>query len=228
MKTAIKCFVVVLALATGAFADTISQNFDNISSLPGAGWALVNNSAPIGATGWFQGNPGVFGAQSGSPDSYIAANFLNASAAGGNISNWLLTPEFSLAGGGLLTFYTRTEPGAPFADRLQVWLSTNGASTDVGSSDSSVGDFSVLLMTINPALAVGGYPEDWTAFTIVLPDTAGSGRVGFRYYVTDTTNNGDYIGIDSVEVTPVPEPSTLLLSSTAIGLLWRRLKKRVS
>ncbi len=52
-------------------------DFENISSLPTEGWVSINDSTVVGGTGWFQGNAGVFSAQSGTPTSYIAANFYN-------------------------------------------------------------------------------------------------------------------------------------------------------
>ena len=39
-----------------------------------------------------------------------------------------------------------------FADRLELRLSTNGASTNVGTTTTSVGDFTTLLLTVNPLL----------------------------------------------------------------------------
>jgi hypothetical protein len=51
-----------------ASADSF-RGFDNISTLAGSGWTLVNNSSPAGLTGWFQGNSGVFNSQAGAPDS---------------------------------------------------------------------------------------------------------------------------------------------------------------
>ena len=54
-------------------------------------------------------------------------------------------------------------------------------------------------------------------------------RFAFNYVVTDTSVNGDYIGIDSLIVTDsAPEPSTLafVLSGLALlGLRWRRASR---
>lgn len=217
----------LLLSATSVFADALNEGFDNIATLPGNGWVLVNNSAPLGTTGWFQGNTGVFSSQAGAPDSYIAANFNNAGF-GGNISNWLITPELTLTNGSVLTFFTRTEPNPLAADSLEVRLSTNGVSTDVGSTDTSVGDFTTLLLTINPLLDVNGYPSDWSQFNVTISGlgSATDGRLAFRYVVPDTSLNGDYIGIDSVVVT-TPEPTTLLfLLFGAVALGSRKLFRR--
>lgn len=220
-------FAFLLLILPLALSAGIVEGFDNIGTLAGNGWVMTNNSSPAGTTGWFQGNPAVFDAYSGAPDSYIAANFNNASF-GGNISNWLMTPVFDLNNPNVITFWTRTEAGSVFPDSLEVRLSTNGASSNVGASSTSVGDFTNLLLSINPALSVGGYPEGWTRYELVLAamGTGTSGRVGFRYLVPDTSVNGDYIGIDSFTQTPVPEPMTLVtLGSGILAIAARRFRR---
>jgi len=199
---------VLVLFASPACADVIVENFNNVAALGGAGWVMTNNSSPIGSTGWFQGNPAVFTSQQGAPNAYIAANFLNA-AAGGNISNWLLTPLISLTNGDTISFYTRS--AGIFADRLEVRFSTSGASTDVGATDASVGVFTNLLLTVNPTLNPNGYPTAWTQFSLAVSGLGGpvTGRYAFRYFVPDTNLNANYIGIDTVQITAVPEPAML-------------------
>jgi hypothetical protein len=213
-------FVLLAASSLHAGVLPLSEGFDNISTLAGSGWVMVNNSSPLGSTGWFQGNTGVFTAQAGAPDSYIAANFNNAdSLLGGSIDNWLMTPAFSVQSNWLeFDFFTRTVPGSVYPDRLEVWLSTNGAS-------SNVSDFSPLL-TVNPTLSVGGYPEDWAYYSVTISGASvpANGRFAFRYDVPDNINDANYIGIDSVLLSDVPEPATLGLIVFGLGaaLLRRR------
>ena len=191
--------------ATPAFA----EGFEDIRTLPAKGWFLQNNSTPPGLTGWFQGNPTVFPAQAGPANSYIAANF-NNTIGDNTISNWLLTPVIEFRTGDRITFYTRTESNAQFPDRLQIRLSTNGASTNVGTGATGVGDFTRLLLDINPNYVAGrsgGYPVVWTQFTIIISRLSGatSGRLAFRYFVENGGLNGDnsqYIGIDTFAYTP--------------------------
>src|SRR5690606_11400026 len=133
---------------------------------------------------------------------YIAADFENADLIG-TISNWLISPAVTLRNGDTLTFWTRSI-GSAFPDRLEVRMSTAGTSIDVGDSATRVGDFTTLLPSINPNLEVGGYPDEWTRFEVTVEglDAPTTGRIAFRYFVTDSGffgSNGDYIGIDTVE-----------------------------
>lgn len=181
--------------------DIIDEEFVDISTLPGDGWVLVNNSEPLGTTSWFQGNSGVFPANNGLPSEYLGGNY-NACGVGGPevISLWLLSPEVDLSSVGLFSFYTRTVTASSYPDRLQVRLSTAGASSDVGGTSSSVGDFSTLIEDINPSYALGGYPETWTEYAYNAPGWSGSGRLALRYFVESAGPvgiNSNYIGIDS-------------------------------
>lgn len=235
----------ILAAPMIARAQTLMENFDDITTLAGKGFLFVNNSFPAanGTDGdWFQGNPSTFVSQSGASDSYIGVNYQSTGGtdeSGDTISNWMLTPTVSLADGGTVSFYTRTSDGF-FPDRLQVYLSLNGSSSNVGSTATSTGDFSSLLLTVNSDLLQSGpssYPTDWTKYSIALtglPAGVSTGRIGFRYYVTDSGSggtNGDYIGIDTLAITgtptTAPEPNALdLLSFVGVGSLAAGRKRR--
>ena len=133
------------------------------------------------------------------------------------ISNWLLTPTMTLQNGSTLIFYTRTMDVPQFPDRLQVRMSTNGASTDVGTAAFDVGDFTTLLLDINPNQTTTGYPNVWTKFTVTVTGLGSPtmGRLALRYFVVNGgffRPNADYIGIDTVTLsctlpTPTPTPS---------------------
>src|SRR5205085_3362494 len=179
----------------------LSEGFDDITTLTGAGWVQTNHSTVVGSTSWFQGNSAVFPAQSGAPTSYIGANFNNTTGTN-TISNWLLTPPVTLQNGRTMTFYTRTVDAPMFPDRLQVRMSTNGASSNVGTTATDVGDFTTLLLDINPTYTTTGYPNVWTQFTVTVTGvpTATLGRLALRYFVENggpTGANSDYIGIDT-------------------------------
>src|SRR5262249_48389554 len=146
----------------------LDEVFDDIVALSSRGWVTQNNSQPgPGTTGWFQGSTAAFSSQSGAPDSYIAADYDNGTGTS-TLSNWLLTPRLALWNGSQLTFWTRTVDSPAYADRLQVRMSTNGGSVDVGSTATSVGDFTTLLLDINPTYTLTGYPNGWTQFTVTV------------------------------------------------------------
>ncbi len=219
-------------LACQAQAQAFTENFDDIDTLAGNGWLLQNNSSPVGSLGWFQGTatsatptPGPFNSYNGTDNAYIAANY-NSTGSTGTISNWLITPNRTLRNGDVLTFYTRkpTISGGmtDYPDRLEVRLSTNGASTNVGSNATTVGDFTTLLLSVNPALVANVYPQVWTRYTVTISGLPAptSGRTAFRYFVTGAGSlgsNSDYIGIDNVVYTPYLCPALTLTGTTGAG-----------
>lgn len=197
----------------------LSEGFDDITTLAASGWVLTNNSAPPG-TPWFQGNPAIFPAASGASNSYIAANWTSAQP-GGNVSNWLITPQLALDNGETLNFALRLL-GEGFLDTVDVYLSTNGASANVGSTDTSLGDFGVLLQSFSSSVDTGWAMQSITLSGLGAPT---SGRFAFRYVARTNDTAGDYVGIDSVSVSAraVPEPGTLALATLGLGALaWRR------
>jgi hypothetical protein len=211
-KRMMQC-VVIWAMAAAVHADPLLVEDFNDPILEG--WAVTNLSTPGGTTGWFLGNAGVFEAQAGSPDSYAAANFEGAPL-GGTIDNWLITPVLDFSAGNLqLSFYTRS--AGAFPDRLEIWASTAGSSTNTA-------DFT-LLLAINEGFG-NAYPTDWTQYEAVFTGAA-AGRFAFRYYVADTAIQGDYIGIDTIRVAQVPEPATLALMALGLMLLTVIRRQRI-
>ncbi|NRR29267.1 PEP-CTERM sorting domain-containing protein [Oxalobacteraceae bacterium] len=214
-----------LACST-ASAASWNENFDG--GVP-ADWTQVNNSDPLGTTSWFQGNPTVFNAFEGAANSYAAANF-NSGDDVAAISTWLITPTHSYNNGDVLTFYTRTTDTSFWPDRLEVRFSTVGG-TDVGHSADSVGTFQKQLLSINPNQDLFGYPEGWTKFTATIGGLSGptNGALAFRYFVDDggpAGDNSNFIGIDSVSVSAVPEPSTYLMMGLGLGALGLLRKRK--
>lgn len=216
-------FFLGMALAVTASANII-EGFDDITTLPAAGWVEINRSEPLGVLGYFQGNATVFPAQAGPSDSYLAANY-NSTGDLGTISNWMILPEVTLRDGDTLSFWTRTATDSGYPDRLQVRMSLSGSSTDVGASATSVGVFTNLLLDIDPNYLIGVYPETWTEYTLTVSGIGAptQGRLAFRYFVENAGAlglNSNYIGIDTLAYTQVPEPASLALA--ALGLLGLR------
>jgi hypothetical protein len=220
MKTLL-CVACLCLLSFGStFSQAINEGFSNVAGLTAAGWNQQNLSTPIGSNpNWVQGDPVnmPFSANSLPANSFISANY-NSVAGAATISNWLITPMLNLNNGDVITFYTRGT-GSVYADNLQVRLSTNGSSTNVGASNISVGDFSNLLLEINPTLNAALYPAIWTQYTITISGLASptTGRIAFRYYVPNggpTGTNSDLIGMDDFVYTPVP-PCNLTATASA-------------
>jgi len=184
---------------------TFSEGFADVSTLAARGWVQTNNSQPVGGTAWFQGDTAQFASQSGDGTAYIAANF-NSAGGGANatISNWLILPEMEFRNGDEFAFWTRSI-GSAWPDRLELRISTSGDSVDVGDSAESTGNFDTPLVVINEGLDIGGYPAEWTRHSLFIEGlaegVATSGRLAFRYYVTEggyEGGNSDYIGLDTV------------------------------
>ena len=223
---------------TQGYESVCTDSFSNCPSLTGAGWVLnttTNLSNAPGMTGWFQGlafDPPFFGAQSGVSNSYIAANFLNAGDNPGamdTISNWMFAPPRVFHNGDTISFWTRTRSFTSNPDRLQLRVSFAGTGTSVGSSATDVGTYTTLAHDINPSYLLGGpgsYPTSWTqyVYTITGLMNPAMGRFAFRYFVENAGGgpNGNFIGIDSVQYTQVPEPSVLALFVLPALLIRRR------
>ena len=223
LKTAALCGLLAFGFNQKSLAQSFSESFNDITLLAGNGWVMTNASVAVGSTSWFQGNPvsagGPFDAFNGATNAYIGANYNNTGSTG-TISNWLMTPNRTFRNGDVITFYTRKPSPDTYADRLEVRLSTNGASTNVGTG-SGTGDYTTLLMSVNPSLVLGVYPTTWTMYTITISGLPAptSGRIGFRYFVTGaglSGTNSDYIGIDQVDYTPYVCPAFTMTAGGAL------------
>lgn len=191
-----------------------SEGFDTFSNLATNGWTQTNQSSPLGTSTWAQGGGTAFsgGGQSGGTTSFTLCNF-NSTTGTGTISNWLITPVISVQNGDVFSFYTRkggTGTGTIYADRLEFRLSTNGASSATPSGATSVGDFSIVGVSVNPNLTTStdpttGYPIVWTLYSYTISGfaTATDVKAAFRYYVTNGGPDGthsDIIGVDTYSV----------------------------
>lgn len=227
-----------LTCGGGANAASLTEGFDDVSLLfSPSGWKQKNNSTSIGdQPDWLQGGEGTFPflAHEGlEVTSYISVDYQSTANKAGvdTISNWLITPKQSFNNGDVLEFYTRTVSDNPYADRLQVRFGT-GAAPSPGVGAFSVGDFTTVLVDINPAYAIDFYPETWTKYTATITGLSGArdGAIAFRYFVEDGGSGGDnsnFIGIDTVSiiaapVLAVPEPAAYLMMALGLGVIGLR------
>ena len=198
----------MLAFAVSAYADAsplISEGFDYlnpVSSLTNNGWLLINQSTPIGSTGWTQGDASIFAAQTSGAvagdAAYMSANY-NSGVTDGSISNWLITPTFSTELAGTVSFWAKASIQDPYFDKIRVGFSD-------GSTDTL--DFS-----LSKAITVTG---DWVQYSFSYA-SGGVGSFGrFAIDYTGWANNANYVGIDTLTVTPVPEPSTWAMFSVGL------------
>lgn len=215
------------------------EEFDNVGNLVDKGWIFLNNSTPIGNSGWRQGRyeantmsqykflgpvPFVgYPAKSAnqSPNDFVSAD---ATVVGGDghINAWLISPVVPIKNGDQLVFWTRAVDDSYYPvytkDRMQV--RANFASGTVSIADTGVGNFSNLLLDINPnyiyndasgnSPTIPGYPRQWTKYTVTFSDIPGgstnAARFGFRYVGKDAglqggsggNNYPTVVGIDSL------------------------------
>lgn len=183
-------------------------------------WYAHNASTPVGTTGWFSNNS-VFAPNSGSGQ--LNANYNNV-AGNNTINNFMMSMQRTFNNGDTISFYTRTVDSVAFPDRLRLLLSTNGASTNIA-------DFSTVLLSVNEGLTTTGYPSTWTQFTATISGLGGAtaGRFAFNYNVPSggpSGANSDFIGIDDVAYTAVPEPATMAVLGLGVAAMARRRRNR--
>ena len=183
-----------------AQAASTTEGFDNVSAL--TTWKVVNLSAPgeEEKPSWSQGDATQLTAQAGAENSFIGIDYSSGS---NDVSSWLIMPlQTSLSSTDVLSFWSRSA-GTKFPDRLEVRMSSNG-SCSPGTTTDGVGDFTTVLASINPTQVVDGYPAIWTQYNLPLTGLATtnvSGCIAFRYYIKDTGDAGQYVGIDSLTFT---------------------------
>jgi hypothetical protein len=167
------------------------------------GWIFRNQSSPLGAESWFQGYIGSYWPPPQAGAGYMAVTSNSTDYFGGRVSNWAILPPIAgQQAGDELRFYLNDlyGSGGSNIDTFQVRYSPTGG-TSTGSTADSVGDFTQLLLDLNP-IPGGG----WNVYSVTLP---GNGRIALRYYIANACNFAcfsSYTGIDSLSVGVPPQP----------------------
>jgi hypothetical protein len=195
---------------------SLTEQFSSLTTAEANGWIFINNSRALGQTTWQAGEGSLFAAYTtdAAASDYvaIAASCCNPFDVDGNftpqteISAWMITPVLTVKDGDTISFYTRTTDAEPFdPERLQLRMNPTGTGTDVGNDSSSVGEFTQIVLDINPGLIPGEYPNTWTRFQYIISGLSAQTktRFAFRYYKPITTLGAasfyyelGYIGID--------------------------------
>jgi hypothetical protein len=175
----------------------LSEGFEDVAALPGQGWVFLNQSAPPGSTGWFRACRPCF--RCGGPGRFLHCRQFQQRRIRRHGQQLAVDAAILLVNGESFSFSLRLLGEACWTG----WKSTLAATA--------------------PALMSAATTHCWPPtnrprLRLAAAITAGSGlaapasgRLAFRYVVDDTSLNGDYIGIDSVSVTAIPEPATVAL-----------------
>ena len=182
-----------------SYSQTFIEDFEDLNDLND--WYFLNNSDSPGDI-WGNGNSENFNAHEG--NSFLGVGYESSNSLDPvTLSNWAVSPSRTFNNGDVITFYSRRINFTPvFPDRLEVRMSSAGNSIYTGFSSEDTGDFSTLLLSINPDLTSTGYPSEWTQYTIIISglNAPTNGRIAFRYFVPDGGpggSNSNYIGVDS-------------------------------
>jgi hypothetical protein len=217
-KNVLSCFVLALFIASSnsckkdsndSKTKVYKEDFIEVYNLQSRGWVFKDNSFPYGA-GWSQGVTGAD--KSGRPgfvaynhkneeDEYAYVGYLPWGSDPIPISTWMISPVYEIKNGDKLIFYTRSAEVSGYVDRLQVRLNETDNTSDVGTTATSVGKFTLLLKDINEASTANGYPITWTKYEITVAGLNGTkqSRVAFRYLVDGSKSSA--IGVDAFSVT---------------------------
>lgn len=207
-KHLIACGLAAASIAAQAQV-LLSQGFEDAAVIAST-WQIINNSTPTGISpGWLLGSSDIFPAQAGTAGSFMAANF-NAAGAGGTLNSLLLSPTFSTATPVLIEFYARAQAAPGYSDSIRY-----GWSNAAGS-----------VLTLSAPTVVE--TADWVkySFQIAAQGTGTTARFAVNYVGSADTSN--YVGIDSVTVTAVPEPSALLMLVAGLAGVGAWTRRRLA
>ena len=208
MKKLLLSLSILAGLSTQA-QNLFSENFDVFPTT----WTQLNLSNPAGTGVWGQATAAIAPyftgmGYNGGVTSFGFVNFNSTTGGTGTISNWLFTPVINVDNGDVISFYTikgLSGGTTVYADNMEARLSLQGDFTADPVGVSGLGDYTTLMVAINPALTTTGYPTTWTQYSYTVTGLSGPTdvKVGFRYTVPNggpTGANSDQIGLDQFSV----------------------------
>ncbi len=211
MKKALAALVMSGMMASAQAGFLVNEGFDDVTTLAGKGWVINNQSTPGGTTSWYQGDEQIFSALSGAPNSYIAANY-ESSAEGGRLANWLISPEFSTAEGARISFWLRGAASDIYSDKFSFGYNLDG-STDLRKFD------------MLRAMTVG--TDGWVRYEARIEKGSDIGTARFALLYAGAAADANYIGLDNLAISEIPEPSSMLiLGAGVMGLVASRRRQR--
>jgi len=205
--------LLVLVGTTQVFGVTQNGSFETGDF---TGWTLVIPGGATSAVVWSHAE-----VPSG-PTTFLPTDgnyFALLKTDGASVANKMYQ-NFSAAAGDVLSFdiFFDADDYLPYDDSGRAYLWDNVAGTQVGGN-----------LFYADVSMVGDYGE--TPWTSVSHTFASSGNYGLYFEVQNVGDSvlDSYIGVDNVQQTYIPEPSTfliwLLLGTLGLTVAWRRRKR---
>lgn len=162
-------------------------------------WDIVNASSPVGTTDfqWVDSFGGIIGSYYSSSDN----------SQGSKISNWIISPPVNIINGDLIKFWVYGYTQTQYVDRLEVRIAVKNDNNSFvlpkKNNPDDIGDFSTVVLDINPEEKRNVFPTYWEEMTIKLEgfsEEKTNVRIAFRHLISDSYTNGNGIFIDNLRL----------------------------
>ncbi len=199
----------ISSISAAIFEDRMNGD-NSLTGLQSRNWVVINQDGGGDSDPWFMGDNTVFNSFEGPSNGFVASNFSGANASG-VVNHWLISPLINASENDTLSFWFRSPESSQFDDSISIYLALDGGST--------ISSFSINYVNANdnnnPRWLVP--KNNWTNWQGLIPQT-GNIRFAIQYYLEDADANGDYIGIDLIQVLSTgggtTYPQNITLSTT--------------